>query len=299
MDALKTLVVRAQAHDLDAFSDLVRRFQDMAVGYAYAILGDFHLAEDAAQDAFVQAYLDIGSLREPAAFAGWFRCIVWMRCNRLIRKKQAPTVPLDATLISNAPRPDEVLETREIKAQVHRAIQGLPEMERQAIALYYMSGYAQKEIAAFLEIPTKTVKSRLFSARKRLRERMVVMVKDNLQEQRPSNDPDFQVKVLRDMEEIAQLTDRDIQRMLRETNTTDLALAMIDASDAFKERININISARVGNIIREYIQSQMPVSQDRVEKHRAKLVQIAQALIAKGAITYPPRTKEISSKNQP
>ena len=167
------------------------------------------------------------------------------------------------------------------------------------IALYYMSGYAQRDIGAFLEIPTKTVKSRLFSARKRLRERMASMVKDNLQEQRPSNDPDFQVKVLRDMEEIAQLTDRDIQRMLRETNTTDLALAMIDASDAFKERININISARVGNIISEYIQSQMPVSQDRVEKHRAKLVQIAQALIAKGAITYPPRTKEISSKNQP
>ena len=43
----------------------------MAVGYAYAIIGDFQLAEDAAQEAFVGAWLDLPRLREPAAFAGW------------------------------------------------------------------------------------------------------------------------------------------------------------------------------------------------------------------------------------
>ena len=295
MDALISLVVRAQANDLDAYSLLVRRFQDMAVGYAYSILGDFHLSEDAAQEAFVRAYLDLGQLREPAAFAGWFRRIVLMRCNRLTRKKQITTVALDFDLISDAPMPDEILETQEMQNRVQQAIQSLPETEREVTTLYYMGGYDQKEIGAFLELPTKTVKSRLHSARKRLRERMI-MVKKNLQTKRPSNDPDFQVKVMQNLEEIAQLNNRDIQRMLREVDTKDLALAMVNTSDAFKERININISARVGKIIDEYIESQMPIPEDRVAKHRAVVLQITQALIARGDITWPPDKEETEGK---
>ena len=58
---------RAQAGDLAAYDAVVRRFQDMAVGYAYSLVGDFHLAEDAAQEAFIEAYLDLNKLQEPAA----------------------------------------------------------------------------------------------------------------------------------------------------------------------------------------------------------------------------------------
>jgi len=53
MADLKSLIILAQAGDLEAFGKIVRQFQDMAVGYAYSILGDFHLAEDAAQEAFI------------------------------------------------------------------------------------------------------------------------------------------------------------------------------------------------------------------------------------------------------
>jgi DNA-directed RNA polymerase specialized sigma24 family protein len=73
MKDLDTLVIRAQSGDRMAFGSLVRQFQDMAVGYAYSILGDFALAEDTAQEAFVQAYLDLHTLREPHAFPSWFR----------------------------------------------------------------------------------------------------------------------------------------------------------------------------------------------------------------------------------
>jgi hypothetical protein len=55
VNPLNVLVLRAQAGDLDAYGIVVRRFQDMAVGYACAVLGDFHLAEDAAQEAFIEA----------------------------------------------------------------------------------------------------------------------------------------------------------------------------------------------------------------------------------------------------
>ena len=54
MEELQALLRQAQDGDVDAYGQLVRRFQDMAVGYAYTVLGDFYLAEDAAQEAFIE-----------------------------------------------------------------------------------------------------------------------------------------------------------------------------------------------------------------------------------------------------
>ena len=71
LDDLTTLILRVRSGDVEAFSPVVKRFQDMAVGYAYSILGDFHLAEDAAQNAFMTAYLNLESVRDPAGFPGW------------------------------------------------------------------------------------------------------------------------------------------------------------------------------------------------------------------------------------
>ena len=94
MAELKDLIVRSQAGDLGAFNAVVRRFQDMAVGYAYSQLRDFHLAEDVAQDAFVGAYLGLSRLQDPEAFPGWFRRVVHTHCHRLTRRKRLPTVEL-------------------------------------------------------------------------------------------------------------------------------------------------------------------------------------------------------------
>ena len=66
----------------------MRRFQGTAIGYAFAVMGDFHLAEDAAQDAFVEVYVVIGDLRDPAAFASWLRRIVFKHCDRQRRRKR-------------------------------------------------------------------------------------------------------------------------------------------------------------------------------------------------------------------
>lgn len=68
MEDLRSLVARSKSGELEAYGVIVRRFQDMAAGYGYALLGDFHLAEDAAQEAFIEAYQDLEKLREPAAF---------------------------------------------------------------------------------------------------------------------------------------------------------------------------------------------------------------------------------------
>lgn len=182
MEELTSLVMRAQTGDLNAYGAIVRRFQDMAYGCGYSLLGDFHLAEDAAQEAFIEAYRDLPKLREPAAFPGWFRRIVFKHCDRLTRGKRVSTVPLQAAaeMASRDPDPAEVVEKREIKDKVLDAIHALPENERMVTTLFYINGYSQKEIAAFLDVPITTVKNRLHTSRKRLKERMVHMVADEL-----------------------------------------------------------------------------------------------------------------------
>ena len=80
---------------------LVERFQDMAVGYAYSVLGDFHLAEDAAQEAFLEAYPNLHKVYGPEAFPGWLKRIVFKNCDRILRRKKLASTQLeDADLVA-------------------------------------------------------------------------------------------------------------------------------------------------------------------------------------------------------
>jgi RNA polymerase sigma factor (sigma-70 family) len=189
MDNLALLVAAAQRGDLEAFGRVVERFQRMAHAVAYAMLGDAQLAEDAAQEAFIEAFVCLPSLREPAAFPGWFRRIVLKRGDRLIRGKQLPVVTLDAAgaLPSGAPDLAAVAEAHELRRQVHAAIAELPEADRQLVVLFYLGGYAQQEIAAIVELPVAAVKKRLFHARQRLRRLLDGVVRDRLPEPQPAD----------------------------------------------------------------------------------------------------------------
>jgi RNA polymerase sigma factor (sigma-70 family) len=190
MKEFVSFVVRAQSGDRAAFATIVRQFQDMAVGYAYSILGDFQLAEDAAQEAFVQAYLDLQKLREPHAFPSWFRRLVCKYCDRQFRGKRLWTVPIDDArdLASKEPGPMKYTEHREIGDRVMDAIQSLPEHERVVTTLFYINGYSQAEVGEFLDVPVSTVKSRLHLARKKLQERMTDMVEETLKQHAPGKD---------------------------------------------------------------------------------------------------------------
>jgi RNA polymerase sigma factor (sigma-70 family) len=192
------LIAAVRAGDTEAFGALVCRFQDMAVGYGYALLGNLSLAEDAAQEAFLEAWLCLSQLREPAAFPGWFRRIVFKQCDRLRRNKTTHVEPLEAAekRPSTAPNQAEVLEQREMKHQVRAAIELLPEHERTVVLLYYLSGYSQQEISAFLNVTVTAIRKRLFSARQRLHEMLLDVVTDTLRASRPSQAERFATSVI-------------------------------------------------------------------------------------------------------
>jgi RNA polymerase sigma factor (sigma-70 family) len=179
MEELTELIHQAQAGSTEAYSALVGRFQNMAYGYAYAVLGDFDQAQDAAQEAFIEAYRYLPDLRQPLAFPAWLKRIVFKHCDRITRRTRRETSLEGAlALASTQPGPPEIAERRESDRRVRTAIQSMSPDQRAVTALFYISGYSLQEIADFLEVPAQTVKSRLHAARKRLRERMLDMVQD-------------------------------------------------------------------------------------------------------------------------
>jgi len=196
VEDLKPLVEKAQAGDVKAYGEIVGRLQDMVYGYAFSLLGDFHLAQDAAQEAFIQAYRDLNMLRKPLAFPSWLRRIVFKYCDRTLRQRRPRTGSLDAATsepVSNEPGPMETAEKRELKYRVLAAIRNLPQDQRMVTTLYYINGYSVNDIANFLETPAGTVKRRLYDSRKKLKERMMEMVAEELKASKPG--PDFRALI--------------------------------------------------------------------------------------------------------
>lgn len=192
MEELAPIVTRARQGESRAFEELVRRFQDMAVGYAFSLLGDWHEAEDAAQDAFVKAYCSMIQLRDPAAFPGWFRRIVYTQAQRRARVKAPVWVSLELAGELAVAGPAQLDAD---PAELWGLIDSLPEAQRSVLLLYYMRDFSQKEIAAFLEIPLGTVKTRLHHARKQIKRRMTPL--KDISAQRPSRDSQFTEKIMR------------------------------------------------------------------------------------------------------
>lgn len=203
MAEISALVIKARdsnatlAANHEAFSQLVRSFQDMAYACAYNVLGDFQLAEDAAQEAFISAWQKLPQLREPDAFPGWFRRIVLTECNRLTRGKHLRFASLDegVELSSVLDHPQTALEQNELKNTVFTAIEKLPENERLVVVLFYLEEHSQRDISAFLEVPMTTVAKRLYSARVRLRGMMTKEFKEDFLAHRPSRNRTFAEKV--------------------------------------------------------------------------------------------------------
>ena len=173
---LEQLVHCACEGDVKAFVELARRFQHFALGSALALLGDFHQAEDAVQEAFLTAWSGLPSLSDPAAFPGWLRRIVRHQAFRALRKRQLEIVPLES--VDNVPSehiaPDDDLVHRERARAALAAIAELPVTLREPATLFYIHECSHQDIANFLGISPTTVNNRLHAARAKLKERMLV-----------------------------------------------------------------------------------------------------------------------------
>ena len=175
----------------EAFASLVGEFYEMAFRWAFSRLNDADLAQDAAQEAFVVAYQMLHQLKEPKAFAGWFKQIVLSQTYRLLRDTRplAQAVSLPYEMMASEPSPVALVENDEMKERVMTAVQSLPEKEQVVTKLFYLNGYSQKEIARLLELPLTTVKKRLQYARQNLRGILASMMDAFVPELEPAPAP--------------------------------------------------------------------------------------------------------------
>jgi RNA polymerase sigma factor (sigma-70 family) len=169
-----TLVRRARAGDRDAFAVLVRRHHPRVLAACRRVLGDPHLAADAAQEAAVAAMLSLDRLRDDERFGAWLIGIGLNASRHLLRdRRRDPVAPAAAP-----PDPAELVGAADAAARVRRAIAALPPGQREAVSLHYLAGLTTAEAAEHLGVPPASVKARLHRARASLRPRLAPLWKE-------------------------------------------------------------------------------------------------------------------------
>ncbi|MBS0375124.1 MAG: RNA polymerase sigma factor RpoE [Proteobacteria bacterium] len=177
------LVERVQRGDRGAFDVLVLRYQHKVLKLVMRYIRDAMEAEDVAQEAFVKAYRALPSFRGDSAFYTWlYRIAINTAKNALVSSKRRP---LDYDLDLQDPEqydmhgrlkddetPEHLLLTEEIRETVNGAMQELPEDLRTAIVLREIDGLSYEEIAAAMDCPVGTVRSRIFRAREAIDRRL-------------------------------------------------------------------------------------------------------------------------------
>jgi RNA polymerase sigma-70 factor (ECF subfamily) len=166
------LAHQAQRGDRKAFAMLVERYETPIFNLACRMVRDPDDAADVTQSTFVKAFRKIGTYRSEYRFFSWiYRIAVNEALNHLDRKKRARELDLESP--SGPPRPDEECDARERGEMFTRALAAMTLDQRVVIILKHLIFLSYRDIAGILDIPEKTVKSRLYSARQVLREHLV------------------------------------------------------------------------------------------------------------------------------
>ena len=213
------LIQRTLAGDQDAFGSLVKKYQKGVHALAWRKIGDFHVAQEITQDAFLKAYQKLGTLKNHNAFSGWVYVIVAHLSRDWLRKNRLPMDPLDTTDVSEVDQVSYSRYTAEKQAAeadetrreiVKELLKKLPESERTVITLHYLGEMTVKTVAEFLGVSQNTVKSRLNRARNRLRKEED-MIRQNLGSfQLPANLTENIMREVSRMAPIAPVTNKPI-----------------------------------------------------------------------------------------
>ena len=189
MESDAQLIYRVLSGDDEAFTALVRKHRKSVHALAWRRIGDFHFAEEIAQDTFLRAYKGLPKLKNPSQFSGWLYVITNRLCNSWLEKNKSIIESVEDVPMAEIQRMSYeryVLDAQEKEAKVSRQklvrqlLAKLPESERTVMTLYYLGEMTTKEISKFLGVSVNTITSRLQRARQRLQQKEEFLLQEIL-----------------------------------------------------------------------------------------------------------------------
>lgn len=177
------LIEKSKSGDYIAFEELVHRYENKVYTVAYRFMGNHADACDLAQEAFIKMYQALPKFRGDSSFMTWIYHITANVCRDELRRRQNKqalsldddsddNVALKLTVASDAPGPEELIESMELSEQVQQCLNMLSEEYRLILIMREIQGFSYDEIATAMEISLGTVKSRLSRARAMFKEKM-------------------------------------------------------------------------------------------------------------------------------
>jgi RNA polymerase sigma factor (sigma-70 family) len=190
--ALDTDVVAARTGDREAFARLVTRYRGLVSSISLSTVGNVATSDDVAQEVFLAAWRDIGTLRNASSFLPWLRQLTRHRAIDAARSGRRPDRLVDDATLEAAvdPRPDAqdaLLENERARA-VMLALDALPDDAREVITLYYREGQSIEQVARMLGLREDTAKKRLSRARAALRDEVLARFADAVETTAPGDD---------------------------------------------------------------------------------------------------------------
>ena len=181
IDADAILVKKAQRGDMDAFEELIKKYEGRVFSISSRMLAFSEDSKDAAQETFLKAYRSIKGFRGDSKFSTWLYRIANNVCLDFLRRKDRRELSLDYEAsygdgemqtidIPSEIDVESVVEQSEFRTLVQKAINNLPDQHRTMIVMRDVQELSYAEISALLGLPEGTVKSRINRARKNLRE---------------------------------------------------------------------------------------------------------------------------------
>jgi RNA polymerase sigma-70 factor (ECF subfamily) len=171
------LIERVRRGETRLYADLVQRYQDPVYGMTLRFVRSAGDAEDLAQEAFLRAYRGLDGFKGDARFSTWLYRITWNICADWLRRNRKPgraAVTIDDVdgVADGRVDLEEDLLAAEEKREVRLALDRLGEKYRNVLILLYYQKLSYDQIAAVLDVPMKTVETRLYRARKLLKENL-------------------------------------------------------------------------------------------------------------------------------
>jgi len=163
------LALRCQSGEPDAFEDLVRTMERPLRYYAAKLLGNEERALDVLQDVWIRAFRGVRKLKDPASLRPWLYRIAYGAAIDRIRG-DASRVRAEAAHSEQFEEAADLRFDEEDAAAVHRALDEIDLRHREVLVLYFLEDFSVAQIAAVVGCPEGTVKSRLYHARKALKE---------------------------------------------------------------------------------------------------------------------------------